>query len=41
MQIGICGKTESSLSFSYEKLLPKKQTWGRSTQCVAINVFFH
>jgi len=35
MQIGICRKPESSLSFSDEKLTEEK-TWGRSKQCAAM-----
>jgi len=37
----ICRKSESSLSFSYETLLRKEETWVQSKHCAAMNVFFH
>jgi len=36
-----CRASESSLSFSYENTVTEKETWGRSKQCAATNVFFH
>jgi len=37
----ICRKSESSLSFTYETLLRKEETWVQSKHCAAMNVFFH